>query len=295
MRILIVCMTAVGAWAGSAFAGSSATLSPLAGSRAAAFDDGMVHGYGWEPGLTGGAGVSPFNIYDNVPTFLGGTATGWQGPFGDLISVYAFADWINPSAQYGDDLHQLGGGKGPVLVTSLHFFYMNTVATTTHLIKFYGMVTPSATHGSLSGILTPVTKGALLTTITVPGLPIGTFQVDLSLALALPSSVWIKFQDVGPAAGSSLWLTGGLTGANGDSQTGLAYTLKDQAYNAFLPRSDDYYVPSMGYVNQNIVVGLSGLVIPTPGVITVLAIGGVMSLRRRRPQSAGDASTHPGI
>ena len=158
-------------------------------------------GVGWLP-----RGTSPPQrwvgnlacLYDNILTATGGAATaGFFGPFDDIPGTQAFVDWVNTPAQWSDELHNISAGTGlPAVVQTIYYGYRNEVATTTHIIKIYDMVFPSA----VPTFSTLIQKGALLASVVLPANPTGTFMVTVSgLDIHVPqSAVWIKFAESGP-------------------------------------------------------------------------------------------------
>jgi len=266
------------------------TYTPMQGTLGNPFNDGQLHGFGWNAAAGGGAGTLIGNLYDNILTIHGGAATaGFYGPFDDIPGTEAFVDWVGTQAQWGDDLHGISaGGPGPAVVTSLRYGYSNAVATTTHIIKLYDMLTPNKTPT----VATLITKGALLASVVVVGNPTGAFLVtvtNLNIQLA-QSAVWIKFAESGPGFPATLWLTGGAGGeANpdgevygvGNSHPGFTYTNKTEYYNLWLPYQYSYFMTT-GYVAWNIQVALSGFHVPAPAVMSLLGVAGLVTLRRRR-------------
>ncbi len=102
---------AAGLVTGSAMGGT--TITPMQGSLGNPFNDGMMHGCGWNGVEGGSAGSLIGNLYDNILTVNGGAATVWcPGPFNDRDNTEAFVDWTSPTAQWGDDLHGLAGPGG---------------------------------------------------------------------------------------------------------------------------------------------------------------------------------------
>ena len=95
-------MLAMGLVAAPAMAGPTATVTPIDGTMGNFFDNGQIHGHSFNFAPGGGAGGGPpFNLYDNIPTFLGGTSdVGWFTPF-SIYGTFVFADWKAPSAQWG--------------------------------------------------------------------------------------------------------------------------------------------------------------------------------------------------
>jgi hypothetical protein len=272
--------------AGTALAGGNATYNPLNGTFGTPFDDGQMHGFGFQAtGGGGGGGGGLGNLYDNVMTINGGAATGgFFGPFLDIPGTQAFVDWTGTTAQWGDDLHGISeGGQGPAVIQTLYYGYSNAVATTTHIIKLYSMVTPS----QAPSVTTLIDKGALLTSIVVAGNPTGAFLVTVTgLNVQAGSSIWIKFEETGPGFPGTFWLTGGNGNGVGTSAPGVTYTQKDyygpgQNYNLWIPFAS-FYFAGTGYVASNIQVALSGFHVPGPAAISLLGLGGLVALRRRR-------------
>ncbi len=262
------------------------TVTPMQGTMGNPFNNGSVSGFGWNAAAGGGAGPLIGNLYDNILTINGGAATaGFFGPFGTIPGTQAFVDWVNPTAQWGDDLHGLAGpaqGGPTAVITSLRYGYYNDLATTTHIIKIYDMIPPSNSHGPG----TPITGqfGALLGSIVVPGQPFGTVGQIVTVTgfnIAAGTAVWIKFVEQGLGFPGTFWLDGGIANGVGTSHDGILYSLKG-------PRPYQYFVsyfphfPGTGYVSPNIQVALSGFVVPAPAAISLLGLGGLVTLRRRR-------------
>lgn len=174
MRNLLIATAALGLLADRAPAGQ--TYTPLQGTFGPVFDNGVIHAVGFNPVPLSGSGLG--NLYDNISTVLGGAARPYcGGPFGDLCQTQAFADWVAPSAQWGDDLQGISqGGLGPAVVTRLYYGYANLVATSTHIIKIYDMVPP----GVVPSVTAPIEKGVLLTSIVVTANPTGGFLVTVT-------------------------------------------------------------------------------------------------------------------
>ena len=283
MRHELASFLSLGLLTGTAVAGTSVTVTPMGGSIVAPHDFGAIDGFRYSFPIEHPGTGPPFALYDNVPTFLGGTSDPrFGGPFGS-IGTYFFLDWEDPSVQWGDDLHQIStAGPGPAVVTSLWYAYLNTAATSTHTIRIYDMVPPSV----VPTVTSTIVKGSLLTSIVLPGQPFspsGAFVVTVTgLSIGLPNSaVWIKLHDAGPGFGDTFWLTGG--------NPGIGYThpgfLGDSPYNG--PSNDwiDFYYVSVNglyYATTNVAVGLGGYHIPAPATMAVLALGGLLALRRRR-------------
>ena len=211
-----------------AFAGSSVTVTPLRGDLGplSSNHDATIAGYlptGLQPGALPGL---PANLYDYVPTWLGGQASTlvW-GPFSIISGRPAVLDWTETGA-FGDDV-QLVAGTGTAVVTKIHYGYANTVASATHIIRIYDMV-----PGGLPVGASPVTMGSLLASIVLPSMPLGTgvqfVTWETAAGIALPESFWIAFDEGGAGAPDTFWLSGTSEGQFGDiapgfSQVGLLF------------------------------------------------------------------------
>ncbi len=279
-------LAALGLTAATALAGANATYTPLNGTYGSPFSNGTIEGFGFTP--TGGGGGGPLglgNLYDNILTINGGAATPCLcGPFGDIPCGGGFIDWTNTVAQWGDDLHGISeGGQGPAVVQTLYYGYSNDVATTTHIIKLYSMVTPSV----VPTVTAIIDKGALLSSIVVADNPTGTFLVTVTgLNVQVGSAAWIKFEETGPGFPGTFWLTGGAGNGVGFAHPGVTYTQKNyypdgSNYNLWIP-FPYFYFAGTGYVASNIQVALSGFHIPAPAVMSLLGLAGLVTLRRRR-------------
>jgi hypothetical protein len=295
MKKYLVGMVAVGLLATPVWAGVTIRKTPL--DLNSYFNNGFQQGYR-DNALGGPAGPGLFGgIYNNIPTAVGGPAT----PGSPIVTTggatipagFTFVDWVGTVAAYGDDLQMI---QGPV-VTSIWYRYTNDggfptnpspgLITGSHLIKLYDNVTPGTPP---AGTITA--PFPLLTVIAVPGLPGGTsagagFAVTVGLtglSIALPSSnAWITFNDPGapgvPWTFNTFWYTGGIP-AIGTSANGILYSYQ-------YPPPLQYFVPgplNFGTlaVQGNIAVGLN---IPAPGVMALLGLGGLVSLRRRRSRA----------
>ena len=245
-----------------------------------------MSGYGWNVAAGGGAPVRISATYDNFLTANGGAAT--LRCFGGQQCGQAFIDWNGVGVeQWGDDLHGISaGGAGPAVVTSLRYGYINIsplLGTSTHTITIYDMVAPSAEHEA--GLFD---KGALLTSIVLPGNPTGAFTVTVTnLNIQLPNSaVWIKMAENPGTLGYpyTFWLNGGAGNGIGTSHPGVTYTVKDvprYPYNEWAA-IDVFYFAGIGYVASNLQIALSGFHVPAPVVMSLLGIAGLVTLRRRR-------------
>ena len=293
-RKSLVALVVAGFLTDSALAGSTATVTPIGGSIGQPFNNGTMHGYSYNFAKGGPAAgdFPPRNLYDNIPTFLGGTGTpGFFGPFGSIGGTYVFVDWVAPDAQWGDDLHRISdaGQPGGPVMTKLWYGYFNHgepfgIPMVTHIIKLYDMVPPSV----VPPVTALITKGALVASIVIPNLPTSTtsgFTVQVPVP-PIPlgiSALWWKFEETGFQAPYTFWLTGGVPG-RGISAPGVTYTIKNyspdgSAYNLWMP-FPYFYFGTLGYVASNITVGIGG--IPGPAVISLLGLGGLVALRRRR-------------
>ncbi len=276
---------AAGLVTGSAMGGT--TITPMQGSLGNPFNDGMMHGWGWNGVEGGSAGSQIGNLYDNILTINGGAATALcPGPFNTFPCSGAFIDWVGTQAQWGDDLHGLAGpakGGPTAVITSIRYGYMNTLATATHTIQIYDMIPPSASHPSIAN----TQFGAQLLSLVLPGVPTGTAIVTVTgLSIHAGTAVWIKFGESGLGFPGTFWMSGGLGNGVGTTHPGVVYDNKNY-YGPGLPRHyfvalPYFYFTNTGYVASNIQVALSGFVLPTPAVISLLGLGGLMSLRRRR-------------
>jgi MYXO-CTERM domain-containing protein len=284
MKRFLVSSVAIGLMAGTAMA--DATYNPLNGTFGTPFDDGQIQGFGFTAtGGGGGGGGGLGNLYDNVMTINGGAATGgFFGPFGDIPGTQAFVDWTNSTAQWGDDIHGISaGGKGPAIIQTLYYGYSNAVASTTHIIKIYDMVPPSVTL-TLTAF---IDKGPVVASIVVAGNPTGAFLVTVTgLNIQVGSAIWIKMEETGPGFPGTFWLTGGAGNGVGHSNVGVTYTQKDyygpgDNYNIFIP-FPSFYFPGTGYVASNVQIALGGVHVPGPAAISLLGLGGLVALRRRR-------------
>ncbi len=282
---LLAGIIAVGLVTRSAMGGS--TITPMQGSLGSPFNNGRVQGWTWNDVQVGSAGALIGNLYDNVLTINGGAATaGVCSPFG-FCWTQGFLDWEDPSAQWGDDLHGLAGpaqGGPTAVITAIRYGYMNTIATATHTIQIYDMIPPSAGHPSIAN----TQFGDQLLSLVLPGVPTGTALVTVTgLSIHAGTAVWIKFGESGLGFPGTFWLTGGQGNGVGTSHNGVLYDTKNY-YGPGLPLHyffDVYYFhspTSFLYIAPNIQVALSGFVLPTPAVISLLGLGGLMSLRRRR-------------
>ncbi len=287
-----IAIIAAGLVTGSAMGGT--TITPLQGSLGNPFNDGTVHGWGWL-GVQGNDGSLIGNLYDNFMTINGGAATaGACGPFGAYCSTHAFIDWTDADAQWGDDLHGLAGpveGGPTAVITSIRYGYRNTVATSAHTIQIYEMVPPSASHSTyVTGQF-----GAQLLSLVLPAMPTGAAFVTVTgLNVHAGTAVWIKFGESGPGFPGTFWLSGGAGNGIGTTHYGILYDNKDfygpgQPLHDFLLDDSYFYLATVGYVAPNIQVALSGFVLPTPAVISLLGLGGLACLwprRRSRRRSA---------
>ena len=278
--LLVLGLTAMPTVAGT-------TITPMQGSLGNPFNNGVSHGWGWNGVQGGGAGPLIGNIYDNILTINGGAATpGSCGPFGCGGPGEAFVDWVATQAQWGDDLHGLAGpaqGGPTAVITSIRYGYRNTIATATHTIQIYDMIPPSAGHPTYA----TAQFGAQLLSLVVPAMPTGSAIVTITgLNVHAGVAAWIKFGEAGPGFPGTFWLSGGIGNGVGTSHDGVVYDNKNYYgpgiplhYFVALPY---FYFMTTGYVGANIQVALSGFVLPAPAAISLLGLGGLMTLRRRR-------------
>jgi hypothetical protein len=237
------------------------------------------------------AGTILGGIYNNVPTTYGGPATA-GAPFpttggGTIPAAWHYAKF-GGFTQWGDDLQSIQGS----VITNIWFRYLNTGGATspgliygTHVIKLYDNVTP----GTFGGATVPVVPGAFIASIAIPGMPGGTigggfFGVTVNvtgLSIPLPSSnAWVSFSAPAGAPGfafNTFWRSGGIP-TIGYSANGVLYTYK------YTYPIAQYYVPGPFFGDQygNIAMGLN---VPAPAVMSLLGLGGLVSLRRRRARA----------
>ena len=263
------------------------TVTPMQGTMGNPFNNGSMSGFGWNAAAGGGAGPLIGNLYDNILTVNGGAATaGFFGPFLTIPGTQAFVDWVATAAQLGDDLHGLAGpaqGGPTAVITSLRYGYSNALATTTHIIQIYDMIPPSNAHGQPN----PITGefGLLLASVVVPGQPFGTVGQIVTvtgLSIHAGTAVWIKFGEQGAGFPGNFWLSGGAGNGVGASHNGVLYSLKGPPPYQYFYATPYFYFPGIGYVAPNIQVALSGFVLPAPAAISLLGLGGLVTLRRRR-------------
>ncbi len=288
MKTFVIGSLVAGVIAAPALAGSSAVVRDL-NLNLNSVGNGQMDGYGFDNPQGGGPAGALANLYQNIPVAFGGLGTAGGMTGGGLTLMYFFVRWT-PTAggqrpQWGDDLHGISAqGQGaPAIVTAIQYGYtQNGPLTVPHIIKLYDMINPSATMpgGSFA-------KGPLLRQITfvAPPLTMGAL-VTLPIApLQLPSgSIWIKFdQAVSPQ--HTFWLSGGLPYGGSFSPNGLTYTLKNPppAYNyLYNPPGNVLNLGGTNRMLANIAMGLRGFHVPAPAVISLLGLGGLAALRRRR-------------
>ena len=287
MKRFLVGTLALGLMAMPAMAG--VTITPMQGTMGNPFNNGQVQGFGWNAAAGGGAGPLIGNLYDSILTINGGAASaGLFGTFGTIAGTQAFVDWVGSAAQWTDDLHGLAGpaqGGPTAVITSIRYGYSNAVATTTHIIQIYDMIPPSAAHGIGGNPLVTGQFGALLTSIVLPGQAFGTggFIVTVTgLSIHAGTAAWIKFGEVGLGFPNTFWLSGGIANGVGTSHNGVLYSVKGPPPFQYWVGLDSFYFAGTGYVGANIQVALSGFVLPAPAVISLLGLGGLATLRRRR-------------
>lgn len=314
MRRLILSSLAFGLMASPVLAGATSNITPIPGTLGGSFADGKSQGLIFQADQPQGPPGPPRNLYDNIPTALGGTSD--PGTFGVFPNthqgMYSFRRWGTGGGdpydpQWGDDIHELSvGGGGPANITNIWYAYaLSGVSAGSHVIKIYDMFPASGTHGQEN--FQPINKGPLLSSIVVQSLPgSGAFinTVQLSQPLQLPhSSIWIKFEDLEPGVHDTFWYTGGNPGV-GASNKGITYTVKGTynvtfggnpyvigPSNSFIGGTAFTYLTGMGtaetyYYQMNMVLGLNGFHVPAPAVISLLGLGGLVTLRRRRVRAA---------
>ena len=286
MKRFLTGAAVLGLMAMPAMAGT--TITPLQGSLGNPFNNGQVSGWGWNGVQGGGAAGVVGELYDNILTINGGAATGgFFGPFGDIPGTQAFVDWTGTAAQWADDLHGLAGpdkGGPTAVITSIRYGYRNVLGTTTHTIQIYDMTPPSvAVHPTFAN----PQYGAQLFSNSYTGMVTGTNIVTITgLSIQAGTAVWIKFGESGAGFPGTFWMSGGVGNGNGTTHAGLVYDNKNYYgpgiplhYFVALPY---FYFTTTGYVGSNIQVALGGFVLPAPAAISLLGLGGLVALRRRR-------------
>jgi hypothetical protein len=284
-------MVALGLTAAPALAGVSVTVKPLDVTGFQNF--GNYSGFSTNNAPGGGVAWHG-GIYNNIPTTAGGIATA-GAPFptvngGTIPAAWHYGRFTGFGQHWGDDLQNIQG----TVITNLWFSYLNTgggptpgIVTGTHLIKLYNNVTP----GTFGGVTVLIPPSTLIASIVVPGMPGGTsgggfFGVSVNvtgLSIPLPSSnAWIKYSSPAGAPGfafSTFWRSGGIP-AIGTSANGVLYTY------LYTNPVANYYVPGpfFGDMYGNIAMGLNAI-IPAPAVMSLLGLGGLVSLRRRRARA----------
>ena len=129
--------------------------------------------------------------------------------------------------------------------------------------------------------------GDHLLSLVLPGVPTGTAILTVTgLSIHAGAAVWIKFGESGPGFPGTFWLSGAIGNGVGTTHAGVLFDQKDY-YGAGAPLHQFPYYPyfyfaTIGYVASNIQVALSGFVVPAPAAISLLGLGGLMTLRRRR-------------
>ena len=162
------------------------------------------------------------------------------------------------------------------------------------------MVPPSIPHTTPAGdTFVAFTKGALLTAVTLLNLPSGQNFVTVALGpIQVGSAVWVKLEELpGPGFPTTFWLTGGVPTVAGYTHPGVTFTLKDYyptyyggtfTYNTFAAFPNFTFSDGAGgynYTHSNIAVGLGGFHVPGPAAISLLGLGGLVALRRRRARA----------
>ena len=206
----------------------------------------------------------------------------------------AYVDWSPPNpgevsfGQWGDDLHGLAGpalGGPTAVITSIRYGYLNTVATATHSIQIYEMLHPTVSY-SLGQNDVSDQFGARLTDIVLTGMAItdGAMVTVTGLSVHVGTAAWITFGESGLGFDNTRWLSGGIANGVGTSQDGVLYRNMDSADepHQFFLGTPYFDFGDMLYVGPNIQVALGGFVLPAPAVISLLGLGGLVTLRRRR-------------
>jgi len=282
MRKVLLGVAALGlvatAWAGpTRIDPGQVHLTPLTGSVTNSFSNGNVSGFQFQPDPGQAIGGQRFgvHVYDNIPTWLGGTGTPGSTVAG-LPATWLYVDWVSTTAAWGDDLH---GMVPSGVVTHMTYIYFNSVGTSTHLIKFAGMTPPSNSH---SANTIPTTLVSPIASFLVGPLPFSTaggFIVTITgLSIHVSTAAWVSLNDpMGAGAWQSFWLTGGIPGI-GSSHDGVLWHTVYSGYPYWVP-GPFLFIPPTVAVHANVVLGLG---IPEPATISALALAGLLVLRRRR-------------
>jgi hypothetical protein len=258
------------------------TVTPLtagnsnrAGGTAVDMVSGVIPG-GFTPALHGATVV-----YSNNP--LLGTSTiptpTLSGPFGTPVAnTYLGIDWVTPSAKWTDYINMTQAGT----ITTITYLYSNGAGANTQTI----VIGAGPPLPSVSGAFTGIGVIASITGLVLPG-GAGFFQASITgLSIPVPSNIYIGYEDafgVGPGTGSTFWFNGGfpLIGASSDANAFWVptspYSYAVQGPFAFGPATPPPYFTVAAHANI-----LQTVVMPEPMTIGLVAVGGLLALRRRR-------------
>ena len=129
--------------------------------------------------------------------------------------------------------------------------------------------------------------GDQLLSLVLPGIPTGTAIVTVTgLSVHAGTAAWIKFGESGLGFPGTLWLVGGIGNGVGTTHNGVLFDVKNY-YGPDMPlhyffAANYFYIQTTGYMAANMQVALGGYVLPAPAAISLLGLGGLMSLRRHR-------------
>jgi hypothetical protein len=226
------------------------------------------------------ARASSICVYDNMPTFWGGTATpGAAMPYAGNPTWIGYR-WNSTQAAWGDDLHMENFPSENVC----HITYgalLQATGTVNHTIRLYTYgVSPSYCYPESTVV---VTKGTPLTAFTVHWTitATGWYQLGIDIpagTVHLPNNgAWISFRD---PANTTFWLTGGNPGI-GSSCEGVLYDYMGSVAAYWVP--GPFYFTSLGMpygtAHGNVACDIW---VPEPGTIGLMALAGLAALYRRR-------------
>ena len=269
----VLLLIAVAAFAMPAMAELTGTATKMPGTYVQ-LDDNSVRL------VQDGSSVAPQTrgtaVYDNIPTFWGGTATpGAAMPYAGNPTWSAYR-WVSTVAAWGDDLHGLPPSAN---VTQMSYgCLLQATGPVQHVIKLYDHTNPSYNYGTATVV---VDKGALLTQMTLSYSITTTGWYLLGVAgmsTHLPQTgAWVSFLD---PAYTTYWLTGGAPGI-GSSDEGVLYDYMSSVLAYWVP--GPLYGTQLGlpYSTTHANVGVH-LEVPEPGTIGLMVLAGLAALYRRR-------------
>lgn len=199
------------------------------------------------------------DLYDNIPTFWGGTGTG----------NYVGYRWNGTFAGWGDDMHGMPASQS---FTHIQVGYLAT-ATGVNPMTMWFHNAPGLPHPASTAITALSGTVAINAAFNFPATGFYLLTINLATPIHVNAPGWMSFRSA--SANRGYWLTGGTPGI-GTSHQGLLYDFHT---------GSGYWVPgllgSLSSVNGN--VGFSiGHAVPEPTTIVALALGGLLALRRRR-------------